>query len=204
MRKVLNSYLTFLLAFTSFSIVEFALLDTAAAGVLFRNRQQVIRAAVPAFRQQNYRVDRSTVALRRTSTSVSARPIGTVQNQMKLISTYNKYEQNLYKWEKKKSAAAKKRNDRRKAMEERQAKRQAREAQRIQRQQERAAKVQTASNTPSTTQQAAPAISTNPTSRGALGPTSGTSSPQVAPTGKKREKGFWSSLFASLFSKGLF
>jgi len=200
MKKVLTSYITFIFAFTSFTFVEFAFLDTANAGVLFRNRQQVIRTAAPAFRQQNYMVDRSTVALRRTSAPVTARPIGTVDNQIRLMKTYHKYEQRLHKWEVKQSALAKKRNDRRKMMAEREAKRRTREAQRIQRKQEKAAKIQDATNA----QQASTFISTNPTSRGALGPTTGSPGSPVSTTGKKREKGFWSSLFSSLFSKGMF
>jgi signal transduction histidine kinase len=190
---------TILIFLFSLFVAEFSLIGEASAGVLFRNRNQVIRTAMPMV-QQNYTVRRSTVALRRTSGSISPQPIGTVDDQARLISRHYKYQNSLQKWENKQASLAKKKREKELRLAEKEQKRRAREIQRLRKKQEREenqrAKQLAATKGQGTSAVTSPAAS--PGSRGAL--TSGSSGPGASQTTASGSgKGFWRKLLESLF-----
>jgi hypothetical protein len=181
---------TILIFLFSFFIAEFFLVAEASAGVLFRNRNQVIRTAMPMV-QQNYTVRRSTVALRSTSGSISPQTIGTVDDQAKLISRHYKYQNRLQKWENKQASLAKKKREKELRLEEKEQKRRVRELQRLRKKQERDAN-QRAKQLEATKGQGASTVTspaTSPGSRGAL--SSGSSSGASQTTASGSGKGFW-------------
>ncbi len=194
-----KSVFTLLAAYICFCLFDCAFISSAEAGVLFRNRRQVIRTTAPQFQQQNYRVDKSTVALRRTSGPISSRPIGTVEDQTRLIRTYYKYEQRVEKWENNKSRAAKKQREKQRKLAEKEQKRKAKEIARLRkkheyeqrkkaRQMELASQKQQGGSSATITSPAS-----NPGSRGALSGTGTSASSQVS------GKGFWRKLLDTLF-----
>ncbi|HMO16582.1 MAG TPA: hypothetical protein PKA63_02140 [Oligoflexia bacterium] len=199
----ISNLIVLLLAAPAFLLADCLTPSRAEAGVLFRNRQMVIRTFVPQFQTQNYRVSKSTVALRKTSAPVTARPIGTVDQHMKLISSYNKYEQKLYKWETKQAKIAQKNAEKRRKLAEKEQVRKKRQAERLRREHERkqrkmelaAAKQQQGASLPAASVSSA---SSSSASRGALGTGGLLGSGQANP---EKKKGFWASLFQSLFGR---
>lgn len=191
------STLYIVLFFLSISIVEITFVNEAEAGVLFRNRRQVIRTSAPQFQQQNYRVSKSTVALRRTAGSINPHPIGTVDDQAKLIRSYYKYEERLAKWEDKKAKVAKKKRDKELKLAQKEQQRRAKEIARLRKKQEREQKIQDRKLAAAQQQSQQGSISSpasNPGSRGALTATGTAQQGQNQP-----QKSFWSKLLDALF-----
>ncbi len=189
-----------ILGIFSFLLVDLTFLSDASAGILFRNRRQVIRTTAPQFQQQNYQVTRSTVALRRTSGPITSQPIGTVDNHAKLIRNYNRYEERLAKWEQKQAKNLQKRKEKERRLSEKEQKRRAREITRLKKKQEfearKNAKQLDRSQT-STAQALVTSPASSPSSRGAL---SGGSSSQLSGAQKSSNgKGFWRRLLDALF-----
>lgn len=171
----------------SFLILVF-LNDTAHAGVLFRNRWVVIQTFRPAFRQQQYVVRSSTAVMRATAPRLNHPNYGGVSDQLKLIKARYKYEDNLAKWENKKQQLTAKRIQKEKKLAEREAQRKAREIERLKRKQKaEESKIQMASGG------SGKITSQSATSRGSLASGSNQAGAQ--------KKGFWSTLFQTIFGK---
>ncbi len=176
--------------------MQISFVDNAEAGVLFRNKYQVIRTYQPNFRRQQYNVRLSTAVLKATNPRLnfSGGDFGGVSSQLKLIKARNKYDEKLTKWENKRDQLRAKKVEKERQMAKRDAQRKAREADRLKRKKAREAKkIQSVSQ--ANNAQIASNASSNPSSRGSLG----TQSSGNQSTAKK--KGFWSSLLQAFFGR---
>lgn len=178
--KILSVTSLFLLTITCIN-------DSAQAGVLFRNRWQVIQTYRPAFRQQQYLVRSSTAVMRSTAPRLNYKDYGGVSSQLSLIRARYNYEDRLAKWENKKQQQIAKRIQRQKQLAEREAQRRAREQERLKRRQKaEQAKVQLASGSSGNI------TSQSASSRGSLAAPSQTGA---------QKKGFWNTLMQAIFGK---
>lgn len=183
--KQLTNLLALILALQF--LVVLTLEQSVSAGILFNNKNQVIRTSRPTFRQQNYNVRKSTAVMNATSTRLVGRDYGGVSSQMKLIKARYKYDVKLAKWEEKRQQQIAKQLQKKRLNDQKEAQRKAREAERIRKKKERdAAKIKAANDS---NQQMASASQSS--SRGAFG--------IFNSQGKK--KGFWSSIMQALFGK---
>ncbi len=176
--------------------IEVSCVNDADAGVLFRNKYQVIRTYQPSFRRQQYNVRLSTAVLKATNPKLnySGGDFGGVSSQIKLITARNKYDEKLNKWETKRDQLIAKKVEKERQMAKRDAQRKAREADRLKRKREREAK-KIQSSSQSNNPQMVSNASSNPSSRGSLGASSTSNQPNV------KKKGFWSSLLQAFFGR---
>lgn len=164
-------------------------LPSAEAGVLFRNSRTVIRISQPRYQNQQYRVRRSTAAMRATSGGIfRARAFGGVPDTMKLVRANLKYEEKLYKWEEKKIKNQEKADQKRKAAKLKESKRREKEFARLKKKQEKDSKGLLASFTGSSA-----SVANKPAARGAL---TNKANPNQGP-----KKTFWASLWEALTGK---
>ncbi len=180
----------FLVLSLSLLIVS-AFSPVAEAGVLFRNRRNVIRTTQPRFQKQNYKVIRSTAVMKATQGGIfKARAYGGVTSTMKLVKANVKYEEKLAKWELKRFKANKKLEDKRRKIKEKEAR---------QREKEYARKKKSSNTTTAKSLLASVSgsdkISNQPAARGALGPVGN------QPNSSNPKQGFWASLWQALLGK---
>ncbi len=177
------------LLLTLISVSVFA--PVAEAGVLFRNRRNVIRTSQPRFQRQNYKVKSSTSVMKSTSGGIfRARAFGGVPSTMKLIRASLKYEDNLAKWELKKFKTNQKLEEKRRKIKEKESRQREKEYARQSKAKESGSKSLLAAVTGSGGQ-----ISNKPAARGALG------TPAAKQTTPGQKKGFWASLWEALLGK---
>lgn len=187
----------FIIRVAYFSFVILFVNANADAGVLFRNRQQVIRTYQPGFRQLQYNVRTSTAVMRSTQPRniTQGKDFGGVSDQMKLVKARYKYETNLAKWEDKREKQQKALDKKKKDIAAKQAKLRARQLERLRKEQQAdQSRVQLTSSFPFGNNSSA--ISSNSNSRGSLLAPSNNASNAGA-----KKKGFWSSLIQAIFGK---
>ena len=186
-RKISLSIILILLSVSVF-------IPSAEAGILFRNKRNVIRTSQPRFQSQQYKVKRSTAIQRATSGRIfRAREYGGVKDTMKLVRANLKYEEKLTKWNLKNFKANKKLEEKRRKILEKESRRKEKEAARLKKAKERSNKSLLASVAGTDGQ-----ISKKADARGALG----TNSNSATPTTKTpQKKGFFALLGEALFGK---
>jgi hypothetical protein len=169
-------------------------LPCAEAGVLFRNNRNAIRIAQPRYQNQQYRVRKSTSAMRATSGNIfRAKTYGGVPDTMKLVRANIKYEEKLFKWEQKKLKNQERAEQKRKQAKLKESKRREKEFARLKKKKDKDNKSFLASLTSSDTKGT---ITNKPAARGAL--TNKVNNNQNEPAVKKT---FWASLWEALTGK---